>query len=257
MRSKWRIVGLLLWFWGGLVCAEAMSAQRILQNALDLWRGQTSYAVTEMTIHRPNWQRTMKMEGWTRGSGDSLIRFTYPIKDAGSANLKLDHKMWLFTPKLNRVTKLPASMMNQSWMGSDFSYNDLAKSDQVLESYHHRLIGQEQHQGQTVYVIEAIPKEEAPVVWGKEIVKIRADYVLLQEDFYDQSFQLVRSLKTLEIAHFSGRPFASVMRITSATQPDHWTEVITHQAWFNLSLPDYLFTLGNLKRPRAWQPPRE
>lgn len=232
-------------------------AKALVQKAIDLWRGKTSYALTEMTIHRPDWQRDMKMEGWTRGMKDSLIRFTYPPKDADNANLKLDNEMWIFTPKLNRVTKLPASMMTQSWMGSDFSYNDLAKSDQVVEDYTHRLLKTTQENGFKVYWIESIPHEDAPIVWGKEVLKIREDFVMLEDAYYDQSMQLVKTLQTLKITEFSGRPFASVMRITKANKPDEWTEIRTTQAWFDLALPAHLFTLPNLKRPRPWQPPKD
>lgn len=235
--------------------ADEIDAKKIVLQAIDLWRGKTSYALTEMTIHRPEWQRSMKMEGWTRGMKDSLIRFTYPPKDADNANLKLDNEMWIFTPKLNRVTKLPASMMTQSWMGSDFSYNDLAKSDQVVADYTHTLLKTAKENGYTVYWIEAIPHDDAPIVWGKEVLKIREDFVMLEDAYYDQSMQLVKTLKTLEVKTFSNRPFASKLKITRADKPDQWTQINTTQAWFDIDIPDSLFTLGNLKRPRPWQLP--
>lgn len=240
----------------GLVLAQTKTAAEIIEASLNLWRGDTSYSVTEMTIHRPTWQRDMRMEGWTRGMKDSLIRFVYPPRDADNATLKLDNEMWIFTPKLNRVTKLPASMMTQSWMGSDFSYNDLARSDQALENYTHTLLETRVENGHTVYIIEAIPKANAPVVWGKEVGKIRDDYVILENAYYDQSMQVVKTLQTLKIDDLNGRPYPSVMRITNADKADHWTEIRTSQILIDIDLPDYLFTLANLQRPRAWQPPK-
>lgn len=240
----------------GLVLAQTKTAAEIIEASLDLWRGDTSYSVTEMTIHRPTWQRDMRMEGWTRGMKDSLIRFIYPPRDADNATLKLDNEMWIFTPKLNRVTKLPASMMTQSWMGSDFSYNDLARSDQTLENYSHTLLQTRIENGRNVYIIEAIPKANAPVVWGKEVAKIRDDYVMLENVFYDQSMQVVKTLQTLKVDDLEGRPYPSVMRITNADKADHWTEIRTSQILIDIDLPDYLFTLANLQRPRAWQAPK-
>lgn len=237
-----------------LVLGQSKTAAQIIEASLDLWRGDTSYSVTEMTIHRPTWQRDMRLEGWTRGMKDSLIRFVYPPRDADNATLKLDNEMWIFTPKLNRVTKLPASMMTQSWMGSDFSYNDLARSDQTLEHYTHTLVETRQQDDHKVYIIEAIPKPNAPVVWGKEVAKIRGDYVMLENVFYDQSMQEVKRLQTLKIEDIDGRPFPTVMRITNADKPDHWTEIRTSQVLIDIDLPDYLFTLANLQRPRPWKP---
>ncbi|WP_029933612.1 outer membrane lipoprotein-sorting protein [Thiomicrospira pelophila] len=238
----------------GLVLGQSKTAAEIIEASLDLWRGDTSYSVTEMIIHRPEWQREMRLEGWTRGMKDSLIRFVYPPRDADNATLKLDNEMWIFTPKLNRVTKLPASMMTQSWMGSDFSYNDLARSDQTLDNYTHTLLETRQQDGFEVYIIEAIPKANAPVVWGKEVAKIRGDYVMLENVFYDQSMQEVKRLQTLKIEDIDGRPFPTVMRITNADKPDQWTEIRTSQVMINIDLPDYLFTLANLQRPRPWKP---
>lgn len=238
----------------GLVLGQTKTAAEIIEASLDLWRGDTSYSMTEMTIHRPTWQRDMRLEGWTRGMKDSLIRFVYPPRDADNATLKLDNEMWIFTPKLNRVTKLPASMMTQSWMGSDFSYNDLARSDQTLDNYTHTLVETRQQDGFEVYIIEAIPKANAPVVWGKEVAKIRGDYVMLENVFYDQSMQEVKRLQTLKIEDIDGRPFPTVMRITNADKPDQWTEIRTSQVMINIDLPDYLFTLANLQRPRPWKP---
>ncbi|MBE0492869.1 MAG: outer membrane lipoprotein-sorting protein [Thiomicrospira sp.] len=248
------LISLTLSLIPGLVVGQSKTAAEIIEASLNLWRGDTSYSVTEMTIHRPAWQRDMRLEGWSRGMKDSLIRFIYPPRDTDNATLKLDNEMWIFTPKLNRVTKLPASMMTQSWMGSDFSYNDLARSDQTLENYNHRLIETRQQDGHMVYIIEAVPKPNAPVVWGKEVAKIRGDYVILENVFYDQSMQEVKRLQTLKIENIDGRPFPTVMRITNADKPEHWTEIRTSEILINIDLPDYLFTLANLQRPRPWKP---
>jgi outer membrane lipoprotein-sorting protein len=240
----------------GLFAQSELSARDIVQASVDLWRGETSYSQIEMTIHRPDWQRTLKMESWTRGPKDALIRFNYPARDAGNATLKVQNDMWIFTPKIQRVTRLPASMMHQSWMGSDFSYQDLARSDQGLEQYDYRLIETRNASPHRIYVIEARPKPNAPVVWGKEVAQIREDFVLLETVFYDQAMQPVKRMETRQIDQIAQRPFPTLMRIQRLNQPEQWTEIHTTAIWINLELPDYLFTLANLQRPRAWQAPQ-
>ena len=145
------------------------------------------------------------MRAWTRGQKHSLVRVTAPRKDAGSGTLMLDSQMWTYAPKINRVIKVPSSMMSQSWMGSDFSNKDVSRADDIIEQYDHQIIGEKQHEGRKVYVIEAIPKEDSAVVWGKEILEVRDDGVLLLEEFYDQDGALVKAMKTLEIGEFDGR----------------------------------------------------
>jgi hypothetical protein len=163
--------------------------------------------------------------------------------------------MWIFTPKLNQVVKLPVSMMAQSWMGSDFSYNDLAKSDQVIHDYSHVLTATAEIDGHMEYTIESTPKPGAPVVWGKQELRIRDDYVLLEESFFDQDVQLVKRLETTKVGQLGGRPYSVEMRMTDVTQDDHWTLLRYSEGVFDLSLPDYLFTLSNLRDPRPWTAP--
>lgn len=230
-------------------------AKQLIQTALESWRGKSSFSQVRMIVHRPEWQRESVMQGWTQDMDKSLIRFLEPARDAGNATLKLDQKMWLFTPKLNRVTQLPSSMMSQSWMGSDFSYNDLAKSDQILTDYTASILDvKSAANGLKIYHIQLIPKANAPVVWGKEVLRIREDGLLLSETFYDQNQKKVKSLYTLTEATLNKKPYPVKMRMVTYTKTDEWTEIITEKLWLDLTLPPSLFTETFLKSPRPWTP---
>jgi len=232
------------------IAAPPEDAATLVKRAIDYWRDSSSYSVIDMTIRRPDWERTMTIRVWTRGQKESLVRVTAPPKDAGNATLLLDNEMWSFTPKINRVIKIPSSMMNQSWMGSDFSNNDLAKADELIEQYTHKLLGQESHDGHTVYVIESVPKEAAPVVWGHEVVKIRDDWVILEHAFYDQQDVLVKKLVTSEIRSMGGKPVVARERMQRVDRPGEWTEVVTQEVRFGIPIAAGTFTLSNLRNPR-------
>lgn len=258
-RSAFRMVGFFcLLIFSGIQCellAESRSSpdpEKLVKAAIDKWRGISSYGEVSMIIHRPDWQRKMAMTNWTRGDKDALIRFVEPVKDAGNGTLKLDNNMWMFTPKLNQVIKLPASMMTQSWMGSDFSYNDLAKSDQLITNFDLKLIDSQLVEGKYQYTIEAIPRLDAPVVWGKEILVIREDNILLSEQFFDQAMELVKEMNTLKVDTIGNRLYPVVMRMTSFEDVDHWTQIETRKAAFDIELPSYIFTQSNLRNPRPW-----
>jgi hypothetical protein len=140
--------------------------------------------------------------------------------------------------------------MGQSWMGSDFSNKDVSRADDIIEQYDHSILGAEVVDGQTVYEIEAIPKEEAAVVWGKEVLKVRDDKVLLAEDFYDQDGVLVKSMKALETGEMGGRVIAIRQRMQKADAPDEWTEMQVLDTRYDVELDDSVFTLSNLRNPR-------
>jgi len=239
----------------GLCAAPQLSAATpdpdlLLRRAFAEYRGTSSESSVAMTVHRPEWERHLDMSVWTRGEDDALVRFVAPAKDAGNATLKLGENIWVFNPKLNQVIKLPVSMMSQSWMGSDFSYNDLSKSEELLEWYEHRLTGAEQSDGHTLWTIESLPKQGAPVVWGKVTVKIRDDDVLSEETFFDQDLKPVRYLRTEKVGPLGGRPYPLIMTMQPSDSPGQWTRIETLQGAFNRSLPEYLFTLSNLQYPR-------
>ena len=222
----------------------------LIQQAMDHWRGTSSYSEMTMTIHRPDWQRSMSMRSWTRGEKTSLVRVTEPKKDAGNGTLLDDNNMWTFAPKVNRIIKVPSSMMSQSWMGSDFSNKDISKSTDIIDQYDHKLLATREQDGHTVYVIESIPHEEAAVVWGKEVLTIRDDNILLEQQFWDQDGVLVKTMKALEIKQLGGRSVASVIRMGKVETPDEWTEMSVQDIDFDVSHPDSLFTLSNLRNPR-------
>lgn len=233
------------------ICHAAISARELIAGAIDLTRGRTSYSELSMTIHRPDWQRTSTLVAWTRGREDALIRFVAPARDAGNATLKRGQQMWTFTPKLNRTIRLPYSLMSQSWAGSDFSYNDLSRSDKLLTQYTHRITETSEHDGHTVYTLESIPKENAPVVWGKEVIRLRDDYVLLEEIFYDQEMVALKHLVASKVGVLGGRTFATQMRMVDLEEDDRWTELVYRMAEFDLPLNDELFTLFSLRNPTA------
>lgn len=232
------------------LAADTPDARTLVKAALDHWRGESSYSEMTMLIHRADWSREMSMRSWTQGSKQSLVRITAPNKDAGTATLLIDGEMWTFAPKINRIIKVPSSMMGQSWMGSDFSNNDVAKADDILARYHHTLISESAQDGVAVYTIEAVPHEEAAVVWGKELLTIRADHLLLSHAFYDQQGMLVKTLETRDIKSLGGRLMPVIQRITNADTPDEWTEIRLTSARFNEPMPDWLFTQSNLRNPR-------
>ena len=192
----------------------------------------------------------MSMHSWSQGDKLSLVRVIEPKKDAGSGTLLNDNNMWIYTPKINRIIKVPSSMMSQSWMGSDFSNKDIAKSTEIIDQYDHELTAQEEIDGHMLYTITSTPHVDAAVVWGKEVLIIRDDFVLMEEQFWDQDGELVKSLKTLEVTEMDGRAVASTMRMTQEDAPGEWTEVITRSIRFNVELPANTFTLSNLRNPR-------
>jgi len=230
--------------------AEDRDATQIVRDAINHWRGLTSYTEMTMIIHRPDWERSMTMQAWTKGDDHSLVRVMEPKKDRGNGTLTDKNSMWTFSPKINRVIKVPSSMMGQSWMGSDFSNKDISRVDDIIYQYDHTVLSTTVDDELTIYEIESIPHEEAAVVWGREVLRIRDDHVVLEHSFYDQDGELVKSLQSLEIAEMGGRTIATRQRMSKTDEPDEWTEIVVNEVEYELELKDSVFTLSNLRNPR-------
>ena len=248
MAANLRLFLLLTVFVSSAVADEA--ATDIVRAAVQHWRGLSSYSEMTMTIHRPDWERTMSMRAWTEGDDRSLVRVTEPARDRGNGTLMDDNRMWTYSPKINRVIKVPSSMMNQSWMGSDFSNKDVSRADDIIDLYEHRLLGQADIDGLVVYKVEAIPHEDAAVVWGREVLEIRSDHVLQAHHFYDQGGELVKSLTSLEIGEMGGRMVALRQRMAKTDIEDEWTEISVSAVDYDANHAPSVFTLSNLRNPR-------
>ena len=230
--------------------AQDMSASELVRKAVDQYRGLSSYSEMTMVIHRPEWERSMSMRGWTRGDNNTLVRVLEPRKDAGNGTLMLDSKMWTFAPKINRVIKVPSSMMSQNWMGSDFSNKDISKTTDIIDQYTHTVVGQREEDGHQIYTIESVPHEDAAIVWGKEVLVIRDDWIMLEQQFWDQDGEMLKVMKASDIRLMSGRQVATKLRMSDMETPDQWTQMETTAIEFDLDLPDNVFTLSNLRNPR-------
>ena len=229
---------------------DELDATQIVRDAINHWRGLSSYTVMTMVIHRPDWERSMTMEAWTKGDKQALVRVIEPKKDRGNGTLNDENSMWTFSPKINRVIKVPSSMMGQSWMGSDFSNKDIARADDIIDQYDHSVVSARVEDDITIYEIESIPHEDAAVVWGREILTIRNDHVVLEHAFYDQDGELVKTLRSLEIGEMGGRTIAQRQRMIKTDEPDEWTEISVDEVEYEMELKDSLFTLSNLRNPR-------
>jgi len=225
----------------------AMTADEIITKSDNLFRGNSSVSSMSMTIKTPYWQRTLKFKGWEKGRDKMLIIITYPQKEAGTASLKVGNDMWNYLPKVNRTIKIPPSMMLQSWMGSDFTNDDLVKESSIIHDYEHNLTGTEKIDGQQCYKVENIPKPDAAVVWGKIVYFCRvSDLVPVREEFYSERGELVKLLTMSNIKYMHDRNYPTYWVMRTVREKDRHTAITVEDIKFNTDIPDSKFLLQNI-----------
>lgn len=229
----------------------AESAFDIVQKSDQAMRGKSSYSEATMEIVRPDWTRSMTMKSWTKGTELSLVLVTAPAKDKGSASLKRHREMWNWVPSIERVIKIAPSMLSQSWMGSDFTNDDLINQSSIVVDYQHALLGNDSFEGDKVWVIEATAKPDAPVVWNKVTLWIsQSTYLQRKVEFYDEFDERVNVLTTYDVKELGGRKIATRMEMKPVDKPGNKTIFTTHQAQFDFDINDDFFSQQQLKSLR-------
>ena len=229
---------------------KAQDAKEIVMKMDKKWRGDYVTQEMTMTIVRPKWERSISMKSWGRGMDYSMIYIT-SAKEKGQVFLKRDKEMWNWVPSIDRMIKLPPSMMQQSWMGSDFTNDDLIRESSVVRDYEHSIVGEEEIEGRLCHKIQLIPKPDAPVVWGKVYIWItKADYLQLKIEFYDEDEFLVSTQFLSDIKMMGGREIPCKLEMVPADEEGKKTVIDISAADYQTEIKESFFSQQNMKRIR-------
>ena len=230
---------------------HAQNATEIIKKADDKMRGTTSQGEMTMTVIRPTWSRTVSMKTWSNGRELSLLLITAPAKEKGQAFLKRKNEMWNWIPTIQRMIKIPPSMMMQSWMGSDFTNDDLLKESSIVNDYTHKIISSETIAGLDCYKIELTPKEDAPVVWGKIISWIsKNSFNNMKAKYYDEDNYLINIETASNIKKMDDRVIPTRLEIAPVEKKGNKTVLEFKNIHFNKPINDNFFSQQNMKRVR-------
>ncbi len=226
----------------------AQDAREIVRKADEKMRGNTLQAEMIIRTVRPSWTREMTLKTWAKGTQYSMILIKSPQKDEGITFLKRQKEVWNWMPILERTIKLPPSMMSQSWMGTDFSNDDLVKESSVLEDYEHSILGDTIVDSRNCYRILLLPKPDAAVVWGKLILCVdKRDYLELSTQFFDEDGELVNIMSAYDIKLMDNRLIPTRVVMIPMDKKNQKTELIYKQVLYNRPIDDSFFTLQKMK----------
>jgi len=228
---------------------QSRDATALMRKMDELWRGDASEAIMSMTVKTRNYQRAMRMQVWSKGKEHSLVRILSPKKDRGISTLKVEKNIWNYLPKINRVTKVPSSMMMGSWMGSHFTNDDLVRESSLEEDYASSITFEGQRDGKAVYEVTLLPRPDAPVVWGKIVYVIEQETLLpLKADYFDEEGAREREMVFSEAKNMDGRLLPTRMELRPVDKPGEFTAMVYEKMNFNPQLPDGLFSLQGLRK---------
>lgn len=224
------------------------SASDIIQAMEENMRGESRVSDIEMKIVTRNWSRTLKMKSWEKGRTEFFTNILSPAKEKGISTLKIDNQMWNYLPNIDRVIKIPPSMMKQKWMGSDFTNDDLVRMSSLTDDYIPKVLETKEIDEKTVHIIELTPKMDAPVVWGKLLFTIIKDKnVPIQQDYYDENGKLVQILKFSNFKTVDGRLIPMQYEMEPQMKKNKKTIISFSNVKFNVPIDNTIFSVDRMK----------
>ena len=229
----------------------AQTAEEIIRKADEKARGLSSYAVIQIDIIRPNWTRSMEMKSWSKGDKLGLTLITAPSKDKGTVFLKRDKEIWNWIPSIERNVKLPPSIMMQSWMGTDFTNDDLVKQSSLVTDYTHKLLKEETIEGRDCFLVELLPKPDAAVVWGKIMMWVdKTEFMQMKVAFYDEDDYLISYMLGKDVKMIGDKMLPTVLEMVPVEEEGHKTVMRYSELKFNIDVSDSFFSTQNMKKIR-------
>ncbi len=213
----------------------------------DLYRSSSSVAEMEMTVVRPRRTHTMGMRAWTEGTDKSLVEILSPARDRGSATLKVDNNLWNYRPRIERTVRVPPSMMLTSWMGSDFTNDDLVREASMVDDYDYEVVGPSEEPAG--WLVRFTAKPDMVGLWNSiELVLCEDGALPIKATYYDRRDRLARTIHWDEVQVFDGRKLPARMTLIPEDEEGHKTVLVYKDLEFEVDLPRDLFSLSRLER---------
>ncbi|MFZ5446386.1 MAG: outer membrane lipoprotein-sorting protein [Myxococcota bacterium] len=228
---------------------ETPAVLPLMQRTERLLEGRSSVAVMNMGIKTPAFERTVKMKIWTRGRDFALVRVLEGgPRETGMMTLKREKQLWNYLPQAGRVMKLPSGMMGDSWMGSDFTNDDLVKGSSIANDFDAKVEKTVEHEGRRAWFISLTPKPKSSVVWGRvELLLDRESCVPLEQRFYDEEGAQVRRLSFSELKKVGWRTFPMKLTVVPA-EKGRQTSITYDSIELDVDVPEDTFSLRRLQQ---------
>jgi outer membrane lipoprotein-sorting protein len=222
----------------------------IIDHVDRLLRGESSDGEMTMSVVTERWKRSLTLRVWSQGTDRALIRVIAPAKEAGTATLKAGGDIWNYLPKIDRVIRVPTSMMMGSWMGSHFTNDDLVKESRLVRDYDVAVSFDGERGSTRVWEFTLTPRPEAAVVWGKVVIEVRqADLMPTWGRYHGEDGALRRTLTFGSYRVLGGRLVPTTMTVVPADKPTESTVVQYTRLRFDVAIPPETFSLAALRQP--------
>jgi outer membrane lipoprotein-sorting protein len=201
-----------------------------------------------MVIHGRRTSRTIESKSWGQGEGKAFTEYLAPAREKGTKMLKLEDKLWIYSPSTDRIIQISGHMLRQSVMGSDLSYEDFMEDPRLTNLYRADVTGTETIDGRPCWVLELTAKVKDVAYYKRKMWVDEARAVPLREELYAKSGKLLKRTELKDITNIQGRWFPKRIIFKDMLKKGKGTEFIIEEIQFDVRIPPRILTKASLRK---------
>lgn len=223
------------------------SGETILDRIDQNMSSDTRHVISKMVIHGTRTTRTIEAETWSAGDDKSYTEYLAPAREKGTKMLKLDDKLWIFSPGTDRTIQISGHMLKQSVMGSDLSYEDMMDDPNLRKKYDAAVTGSEEVNGIDCWVLELQANSPDVAYQMRKLWVDKSKYLPLKEELYAKSGTLLKKTELSDIKRVGNRWYPGKIVFKDMLKKGDGTEFIVDEIWFDVEIPAHLLSKAALR----------
>jgi len=240
-----RITAMLLL--AGTTLAAQPSGKEILDRIDANMSARSRFVKSRMVIHGARTSRTIESESWSVGDEKAFTEYLSPAREKGTKMLKLEDKLWIFSPSTDRTIQISGHMLKQSVMGSDLSYEDMMDDPNLTSKYDAVVVGSETYNDTECWIVEMQAKVEDVAYQMRKLWVDKQRYVPLKEELYAKSGKLLKKTELTDIKKIGSRWYPGKITFKDMLKQGAGTEFIVDEIRFNVDVPEHLLSKAALR----------
>lgn len=226
----------------------AQQAEDIIKKVDANMVSKSQIMVSDMVIHGKRNDRVVTSRGYSQGHEKSFTEYLAPEREKGTKMLKMEDKLWIYSPSTDRTIQLSGHMLRQSVMGSDLSYEDMMEDRKLMEIYNASVVGEDEVDGRSTWILQLDAKVTDVAYESRKLWVDQERFVPLKEELYAKSGQLLKKTVMSEVRQIEGRWFPTVINYKDMLKDGQGTDFIVKEVQFDPDIPDYIFSKASLKK---------
>jgi outer membrane lipoprotein-sorting protein len=232
----------------GLFAQENPDAKTIIDQVDYNMTSDTKITKSQMVVHGRRNSRTLESISYTKGHEESYTEYLAPEREKGTKMLKLEDRLWIYTPSTDRTIQLSGHMLRQSVMGSDLSYEDMMEDRTLLEVYDAKVIGEEDIDGKPCWVLELNAKVDDAAYQKRKMWIEKEHYVPLKEELFAKSGQLLKKTELSDVKQVDGRWYPHKINYKDMLKDGKGTDFIVLEVQIDAEIPAHILTKAALRK---------